>query len=559
MWGVFSNIRFVLDPPFLVWYKGNVKAVGLFILAMFVGGAMAGQQDVPTAQVQVRKVALFKNGYNWVELTATLPDAELVQLAGMPNVLLGTVWWDSGTGVVSLKGSTRECTVPEVGYSCAELLAANAGKWVKLTLSGGRVTEGTLPPRQQEQTPEGSFLTTPDESGSVAPRVVMLQTHTGDIGVRAEDVVGVEAATGETLQVPTRKENVPVVSARLTKPSPGATFTFGYVSNSMSWLPEYSLELGQDGLATLTARANIINEMADMNDVQLQLVSGFPALGDALIDSPLNRNVKLGELLRKLGVTTWETRKTRAPAGNAVAYQARAADAFAEEDMDGAPEEGREGDTKRVEDLFYYTLPHFTCARGQSLIREIFTEQVPYSHIYTCTVPDQNALERLSNRGEPVADIWHCVKLKNTGKQTWSTGIVTCTQESNLVARSTLYFAAPGGETLLRLNKTLQADVLCREELSNREERPEKGKDRDKTVTVSTYTGVLTLKNNMDREMPVRLTKQVEGYAKTADGDANITVSPSYSGNPRSKIIWEFTLRPGETLERTYSYEYEEE
>ncbi len=535
-----------------------MKTLVPFMLAMIASGVVFGEEEAPTAQVQVRKVALFKNGYNWVELTATLPDGELVQLVGMPNVLLGTVWWDSGTGVVSLEGSTRECAVPETSYSCAELLAVNADKWVKLTLNGGRVAEGKLLSRQQEQTPEGSFLTAP-EGGELVPRVVMLRTHTGDIAVRMEDVAGVEAATGETLQVPTRKENVPVVSARLTKPSPGATFTFGYVSNSMSWLPEYSLELGQDGLATLTARANIINEMADMNDVQLQLVSGFPALGDALIDSPLNRDIKLGELLRKLGVTAWETRKTKALAGNAVAYQARAADAFEEEDMDGAPEEGRGGDTKQVEDLFYYTLPHFTCARGQSLIREIFTEQVPYSHIYTCTVPDQNALERLSNRGEPVADIWHCVKLKNTGKQTWSTGIVTCTQESNLVARSTLYFAAPGGETLLRLNKTLQADVLCREELSNREERPEKGKDRDETVTVSTYTGVLTLKNNMDREMPMRLTKQVEGYAKTADGDANITVSPSYSGNPRSKIIWEFTLRPGETLERTYSYEYEEE
>ncbi len=526
------------------------------MMAVCAGGVVSAVQDVPSVRAEVRKVALFKNGYNWVELSATLPNAERVQISGMPQVLLGTLWWDASAGVVALEGTIRESMVPGGRCSCAGLLAANAGRNVKLSLKGNRHLVGKLIPRQTERVPEGAFLTESEEGKAEIPEFVLLQTDAGVTAVRTEDVSEVEVASGESLRVPEEKVLVPVVSALLSKPNPGASFSFGYVSNSMSWLPEYNLELGKDGTATLTARADIINEMADLNDVQLQLVSGFPAFGDALIDSPINRAVKLRELLRKLGITTMERRN--ALLTNQVAPCPAAQDDTFEDEDDEESEGESERGSEQVEDLFYYTLPHFTCARGQSLIREIFTEQVPYSHVYTCTVPDQNTLAHLSNHGDPIADIWHCVKLKNSGKQAWSTGIVTCTQEGNLVARSTLYFAAPGGDTLLQLNKTLQTEVLCSEELTEREERPKKGSE-DNTLTVSTYTGVLTLKNNSDREMPMRLTKRVDGHVQSADENAVITVSPSYTGNPRSTVVWEFTLKPGESLKRNYTYKYEED
>lgn len=535
-----------------------MNAIVLFMLAAFTGGVVAAAQEAPVARAEVRKVALFKNGYNWVEMSATLPDASVVQLSGMPNMLLGTIWWDSSTGVVGLEGKEKECLVSIPNYSYPELLAANAGKNVKLTLNGGRQLTGKVLAPPTLKSPDGSFLASHAEGQEPAPRIATLQTAFGVSSVRGEDIAGVDVASGETLQLPTRKESVPVVDVRLSKPNPGAPFSFGYVSNGMSWLPEYNLELGKDGIATLTARADIINEMADLNDVQLQLVSGFPALGESLIDSPLDRSVKLNELLRKLGMLAWETRRESV---NRMSYKsARATDTEG-----GVGSGGIAARTVQVEDLFYYTLPHFTCARGQSIIREIFTEQVPFSHIYTCTVPNQSILQNLSVPGEPVADVWHCVKLKNSGQQAWSTGIVTCTQEGNLVARSTLYFAAPNGESLLRLNKTLQADVRCSEELTAREERPQKvhsprtSKKWGQSVQmISVYSGVLTFKNASDREMPMRVTKHVNGFVKAADEQAVVNVSPSYSGNPMSTIVWEFTLKPGESLNRTYTYEYEE-
>ena len=529
----------------------NAKLTFLLLAALSSGIAMGAEDAIATAQV--RKVALFKNGYNWVEMSTTLPDAQRVRITGMPDALLGTVWWDAASGVWQLEGGSVEVESGVEDYSYADLLMANAGKQVKIFLKKERQVEGKLLPTAKRKVPEGSFPEQEKEQIVRYPQIFFVQTANGVQSVAAEDVASVDFA--EAPQLPTAKVVSNIVTAQLKEPNPGAELRFGYVSDGMSWLPEYSLELGESGTANLTCRANIINEMADMKDVELRLVSGFPALGEAMVLSPLNRSMKLQRFLKELGILTEERNYKRSKfTANDCAPVAcmGTAQSLEGEFGGGAGETG----SKQVEDLFYYTLPHFSCERNKSILRELFTCEVPYSHVYTCHVPNQSMLERLSRNGEPVADVWHCVRLSNTSKQAWSTGIVTCTVDGQIAARSTLYFAAPSAETLLRLNKSMQARVQCSEELVKREERNAPGRRRD-SVTVSTFRGTVTLKNSSDRPMELRLTKEVNGLVTEADKEGKINVSPSYSGNPRSVITWKFTVQPGEEAELTYTYEYE--
>ena len=517
------------------------------LLAVLADGTMAGTEGAQAAAC-VRKVALFKNGCNWVEMSATLPDAQSVRITAMPDALLGTVWWDAASGVRQLEGDSVEVEKSVEDYGYADLLMANEGKQVKI-FSKNRQVEGKLLPPAKRETPKGSFPEPEGEQAPNIPKIFFVQTVDGVQSVAAEDVMGVDFA--ETPQLPMRKVMSNIVTAQLDKPNPGAEFRFGYVSDGMSWLPEYSLELSEGGTAKLTCRANIINEMADMKDVELRLVSGFPMLGEAMAPSPLNRALKLQDFLKRLGFLTEERNYTNL---RGVSSAVVAAPCAAESD-DFEDDEGSE-DSKQVEDLFCYTLPHFSCERGKSLLIKLFSCEVPYSHVYTCCVPNQSMLERLSRSGDPVADVWHCIRLSNTGKQAWSTGIVTCTTGGQIVARSTLYFAAPGAETLLRLNKSMQTRVQCSEELVKREERNVPGR-RDDSVTVSTFRGTVTLRNSSDRPMELRLTKEVNGLVTEAGKEGRTSVSPSYSGNPHSVITWKFTVQSGEEAELPYTYEYE--
>ena len=521
----------------------NAKA-SFFILLMASGLVMGAEES--SAQAQVRKMALFKNGCNWVEMSATLPDASRVRITGMPDALLGTVWWDAASGVRQLEGSSAEVEESVEDYGYADLLMANVGKQVEIFLKKDRRVEGQLLP-QVKRDVKGSFLKSGESKDSGVPKIILVQTEDGVQSVAAEDVTGVDFE--EMPQLPTRKVMSHVVTAQLEKPNPGTELRFGYVSDSMSWLPEYSLELGEEGMAKLTCRANIINELADMKDVDLRLVSGFPALGEALIDSPLNRAMKLQDFLKRLGFLTEERNVSMRMMSTGMA-----APCVAESD-DSEDDEGEEG-SKQVEDLFCYTLPHFSCEQGKSILRELFSCEVPYSHVYTCRVPNQSMLERLSRSGEPMADVWHCVRLSNASEWAWSTGIVTCTVGGQIAARSTLYFAAPGAETLLRLSKSMQTEVRCSEELLKREERNVPGRRND-SVTVSTFRGAVTLKNGSARAMDLRLVKEVNGLVTSVDREGKINVSPSYSGNPRSTVEWNCTVPPGEEVEVTYTYEYE--
>ena len=525
----------------------NAKA-SFFILLMAMAGGLTMGTEEATAQAQVRKMALFKNGCNWVEMSATLPDASRVRITGMPDALLGTVWWDAASGVRQLEGSSAEVEESVEDYGYADLLMANVGKQVKIFLKKERQVEGQLLPQAKREV-KGSFLKSGESKDSGVPKIILVQTEDGVQSVAAEDVTGVDFA--EMPQLPTKKVMSHVVTAQLEKSNPGAELRFGYVSDSMSWLPEYSLELGEEGMAKLTCRANIINELADMKDVELRLVSGFPALGEALIDSPLNRAMKLQDFLKRLGFLTEERNDSMRRMSAGVFMEAPCA---AESD-DFEDDEGEEG-SKQVEDLFFYTLPHFSCEQGKSILRELFSCEVPYSHVYTCRVPNQSMLERLSRQGEPVADVWHCIQLNNSSKQAWSTGIVTCTADGQIAARSTLYFAAPGAETLLRLNKSMQTEVRCSEELLKREERNVPGRRND-SVTVSTFRGAVTLKNGSARAMDLRLVKEVNGLVTSVDREGKINVSPSYSGNPRSTVEWKLTVPPSDEVELTYTYEYE--
>ena len=122
----------------------NAKLTFLLLAALSSGIAMGAEDAIATAQV--RKVALFKNGYNWVEMSTTLPDAQRVRITGMPDALLGTVWWDAASGVWQLEGGSVEVESVMESYGYADLLMANAGKQVKIFLKKDRQTEGKLLP-----------------------------------------------------------------------------------------------------------------------------------------------------------------------------------------------------------------------------------------------------------------------------------------------------------------------------------------------------------------------------------------------------------------------------
>lgn len=519
---------------------------------------LAALSPATEVQMQAERVALFKNGYACVQMQGKLPADARLSVRNMPQPILGSFRWQAPVSVVRLEGREREVEIPGAQFNYEALLQANEGKQAIIETANGAVYQGKicLPPKPEANT--GSFIY-PTGGKDEQPRLPALRDKVllhmlqgGSVCLGVGEIRSLEFPASEQPRLPMQKIKLTELDIQLAAPAPEGTLRLSSLSRGLSWLPSYSLTLGEDGQAELVCKATIINDLVDLKGVELELVSGFPALGSFLVPSAL---ADAGAVLRVIDMLGLEQQQE-----SGVALMTNRA-SFKSRMVAGGSELAASAEQlSRAEDLFYYSIPNFTCRRGETVLRPVFAVTVPYKHVYTCDVPNQSQLQRLSRSGSPIADVWHCVRLTNKGIAPWSAGVVTCTSGGHLVARAGLEFTAPEQESLLKLNKTFDATISCREELVRRgiprRQQARRGYEAEQTST--TYRGYLTLRNASDKPMDVELTKAITGTAVEATDAGQIDTTPTYSDNARSSILWKATLAPGEEKTFTYTYEYQE-
>ena len=518
-------------------------------------------------QMTARRVALFKNGYACVQMRGTLPGGSQALVRGLPIPVFGTLDFRApeGVNITQITAGRAEGVLQQ----SAGFLSAQAGRIVTITTKDKREYRGELvSPIPTSELPPGSFRAAQEsdsrELAAGSPNTVVLRTARGDlVSLNADfNIMSIEME-GQPQAFDTQQPEAEL-SLSMGEGASGKPIHIQFLSKGLSWLPTYRLELQDDGQAHLVGHISVINDLLDLNNVELELVTGSPALGQALITSPMVRLVGLQQFLQSVkNERDWLPRilaaNNRTSGG---AYDTYRATGLAEADSMWDAEMGAEFGHARArksmaqptgaasaretstqaEELTFYNIPSFSCKRGEVVERELFDLTVPYSHVYTCFVPDQHTLQRMDNNG---IDIWHCVRLKNEGELPWSSGVVSCYSGGRFAARSDLPFTAAGQSGLLQLSKTLEATLTCRETETKREDKKQH------------YQGELILTNRTDHPMELELTKALVGTPTEASDGAQISVTPAYAGNPRSSIVWKLRLEPGQKKTCTYTYSYE--
>lgn len=539
-------------------------------------------QDEAVVQMKARRVALFKNGYACVLMQGVLPLKAVAEVRGMPLPVLGTVDWGTPPGVelqrvvAGMSHSRRPAGLGGWVGLCREY----TGCEVAITTTDGHEHRGRIvSPMRRPELPQAAFVKADAPLRAAADdvphdAVVVLRTARGAlVSVVSSRIQSVDTAEAES--TPRPAPPTPEMSLELERPAPGHPIMARCIAYGLSWLPLYHLELREDGTARMVGRVVVMNEMMDLENVQLELITGTPPLGEALVTSPLVRMVSLRELL-----TAIQTNRDWLPGVmQAMRRYARVVDA---DDVDitfgeisggagangfggSAPEAGalrmrRAGaipadwsileSTAQAEDLFYYSIPEFSCARGDTVERDLFELVVPYEHVYICTVPNQSNLQR--READAPLDVWHCVRLTNVGDLPWSSGIAACYAGGRPVARTTMNYVDAGHEGLVEINKTPEATVVCREEQTRRGS----ASNERRRGTPDVYKGVLTVRNLSARTMELELVKQVTGTPGEVSDAATVSVMPGYGANPSSTVCWKLKLAPGEEKKCSYTYSY---
>ncbi len=514
------------------------------------------QEDAPAlVDTQVQSVALFKNGFGFFTRVGELPDTRgEVQIGPLPPAVHGTLWlgWDQGVQFGNLRSRKVPGTATRGVYSIEDLIRANTGERARIRLSGEGRNEvtGTIvsfsKPEAMPPRPMDTSIMPPS-----GPGVLLLRTDNGVMAVEMHRVETVVFLNRQRTEVPTGAMHAAIVGD-LREPAGGAGVSVSYLTRGITWAPSYRVDISSDDSALLTTKAVIINEVEDLENTRVELVTGFPHLEFMNVISPLAQREDLASFLNSLYSGQQEYMRREAPAMAQVAMNVP----MEMYGMGPMPDYGAPAVGVEAEDLFFYPLENVTLAFGETGYYPLFSQRVPHEDVYTWEIPDY--VDEYDQYRGPDAQqrqiVWHSLRLTNETGMPWTTAPAETMQDGRILGQSTLNYTARGAETLLKITQALG---IAAEELEleiNRE--PGAQNVRGNRYDRVTVQGTLTMRSHLDREVTVEVKKTLTGEVQETSPQAEVEklAAGLQQANPRSRLTWELPLPPGETVEMTYVY-----
>ena len=538
--------------------------------ALAVCPACAAQQTTGAqADLRLREVALFKNGLGFFTMEVPIPAGQnsfTITPSAAPSH--GTFWVSYPPEVKMKALIVRETELTEQtdAMTVAELLKANNGRRVKVAYAD-KEAQGVLKyfaedrqePRPDPYAPGGVNPAASSYRGvdSSRARLVIIETGTGEIGIDPQSLSRVEFLDGKAQRTFTTKRRSVQLEVRMNRLLGGRKLAVSYLAKGITWVPSYMVDIADANRAQISAKAELINEVCDLNDVTVQLITGFPHIQFSDTISPLALKENLAQFLQSLN--KGESERGRAWVASNVAVQQRADYSYdrpAAMPAYGAAELG-----KAQEDLFFYPVENVRMGKGEVCYLPLFTEAVPYEHIYRWEIPDYvNEEERYSEPSrqqgqERIEQVWHCLRLENTTKVPWTTAPAETVKQGLILGQDTLNYTPLGGKTTLRITQAVnvKAEQIELETDRKRDAAHLYGYSYD-LVAVE---GKCSVANFQQKAVALEITKTLSGEVKSSQPDAKIEKMARglKQMNGVLKLSWTIELQPGERKELGYVYD----
>jgi hypothetical protein len=519
-------------------------AVGAAVLLAAAGTAAA---DEPVAKSRVVSVGLFKNGLAVVRCEVTLDGPGSVRLDNAPEPVHGTYWVESPVPIETVV-KTREVEGPPTTGADVNLQEELSGKKVTVHFKGGSVpaVSGTVAEPVKDEKPRPRRAGYYDEPSAAAPRFLVLQTAKGRAYLDAAEIAYVESE-GQAEKVKQRKPVLVLTADKLDKP---ATVTVTYLARGLGWAPSYRVDVSDPKTLTVEQSAVVKNELRDLKDVEVSLISGFPSVQFANVTSPLSVRTSWAQFLQELG-----QRRGRLPdsAENVVSQQAVAPSGPLNLDLSALP--SGEG-----VDVHYQSIGKRTLGEGEALSLTVAKAKGPYERIVEWLVPDtRNEYGVYRGDDEETDSAWDALRFKNPFEFPMTTGPALVTADGKFNGQRTAFWANAGEETVLPVTKALSVRTR-----STEAEEAQKGADPERDVVWvggrrfrrSNVAGELAVSNHRKEEVKLVIRRRFSGELVSADGDpkSSLREEGAWSVNRRNELLWTLTLKAGEEKKLTYRY-----
>lgn len=577
----------------------------LFLAAICVLPAAPIEKAAPLSAVgtlPIKEVTVFKDGYAFVAQEGTLPTDGTgnVIMDCLPSPVLGTFWPYSaspGTKLTGVVASQRRVEVERTALNLRELIEANVGAEAVITETGLSPYAATildLPCRSAEELANTSPPGTPERLPQKGV-IVLVRTYDG------VKVVNLDRIQQVTFKNPPRRSTVgeefrDLLTLKLdwggSKPEKTATVGFFYLQKGVRWIPNYKVEIDGKGHATVKLQATLLNELADLSDVSLNLVVGVPtfAFKDTLDPMALQHNLaQLSPYFQNN--SSYRNSPIASQFSNAIMTQTpRMGEYRAAPPGGGSGSRGPDiADSGKSEDLFVYRVEHVTLRKGERMVLPVTEFTLPYRDVYTLDLPfapppelrgnlntgQQRELARLL--GSP--KVTHKIRFTNTSKYPLTTAPALIVREGRVMAQGMMTYTSTGASGDLAI--TTAVDIQTAKSDVETKRTPDALRQGSSSFARVDLSGKITLTNHRDQLAELEITRYVLGAIDSADHDgkveavnlfenADYLVSgdyPSWWGwypwpswwsrcNGIGRVTWKLKLEPGRSLELGYDWHY---
>ena len=549
--------------------KIAVAAVVVAVMLAVESLCCPAQASETQAQQKLQQVALFKNGLAFFVSEAAVPENK-TEFYVVPSAAAshGTFWVAYPDKLKLNSLTVKQTQLDELvdAINVAELLRANVGKTVKLyfpdpdepTIEGKILyfAQDRQTPKPEPYAPGGLATVAGNYRGyDYRSRLAIIDTPNGQVGVNPDIIRRVDFPNGTPARAFAKKKDSMRLDIKLAEPADDQKLFVSYLAKGITWAPSYVVDISKPDKAEISAKAAVINEVCDLKGVTLQLVTGFPHLQFADIVSPLALKENLAQFLQSL--IKGESERGRAAA---VTFNvASQGGGWGSRERPAAmPAYGAAEAGKVAEDLFFYPIDNVQLEKGQVAYLPLFTETVPYKHIYQWEIRDyvnQEDRYRREQQRDYEEQVWHSIRLENVSKLPWTTAPAQTLKDDLILGQDTLKFTPVQGKTTVRITQAVSVSAEQTEfELDRKRDALTMYGNHFDLITVQ---GKLSVTNLLQKAITLEITKTLSGEVKASMPQAKIEKMAQglRRMNTMAKLTWTIELKTGEHKEIEYTYD----
>ena len=542
----------------------------------FAGYAFS-EESATEAKMELKQVSLFKNGLGFFVWEVTIPE-KVKSFYVVPDAAAshGTFWvsYLPKVDVESVVAKEIEGKEQVEATTMVDLLKGNIGRNVKVYFNDkpdANVEAKLLKVTQEQQ----NLPTNPYAPGRVINaenpgyygirNMVFLGTDQGQIAVSADRIVRVDFADKAPAAKYEKKSKEVRLDVSLNKSAGGQKIIVSCLAKGATWAPSYMIDITEPENARLAAKAEVMDEVCDLNGVDVKFVTGFPNLQFADVADPIAMKENLAQFLQSL-IRGQSARGRAAGALGGVMYNV-VSQSMADDRLEMAgempvmPAYGAAEVGKTAEDLFLYPVEKVRLAKGEVGYFPLFTESAPYKHVYRWEIPnyinpegsyyDQGRQQREPEQQE----VWHCIRLDNVMKLPWTTAPAEIVKEGVILGQDTLNFTPVKEKGTIKITRAMNVKA---EQIELEKERKHNAAQWYNTNwDLVTVEGKLSVTNNQDKPITLEVTKSLSGEVKAMQPEAKLEklAKSLRMVNANVRLTWTMELAAGEQKEIGYTYE----